>query len=372
MRPQVCSLSLLLSSLLLNACGDTIVIPAAGSNGTFADQGSTTGSGTQQTSSNMTSGTAASTTMTGTSGTTNTTSSTNQIFADSSQQTTTTDLTDVPAGSVAGLTGEDVNCVNTVPCRWVSADGQYALTVTNTDNIASRDRLSVNFAVTTLHDSTLSVGSIDDAIDSASTRTKASDMVLGEGNGGTPVSITAGTKVLGTVNYADTASSNLLSHFSISILDNGLARKATLFNLPIGPVTTDYAQCNNTLPCVWASPDSQVTIKLLSVGGYAGNGRLTANFQVISTYDMDVSVDSGAEAVGNEGTRFSSRTHALGSISDFEKLTEEAIANIGIAGSVDFFRTSSIPTSLLSLDLVLFEESPTPRWNPRFVSVPVQ
>lgn len=294
------------------------------------------------------------------------------LLADGTITTATSLLAPTEEGTVTGLPGEDINCNNTVPCRWLSADSQFALTVSNADNIASQDRLSVNFNVTTIHDTSISIGSFDDAVDSGSMRNKALDFTLNGSNSSAPVVITAGTKVLGTVNYTESASTSLLSNFSLTILDNGTVRKATFFNLPIGSITTDFADCNLALPCNWVSPDGEIAISLLSAGGYASNGRLTANFKVISTRDMDVAVDSGASAISSDGTRFTSRTHTLGSQNGFEQIIDESIANIGISGSVDFFRTDTIPVSLVSLSLVIYEDAPSPRWNPRFVSVPVQ
>ena len=282
------------------------------------------------------------------------------------------DLTAVDAGTQIGNPGQMVDCQNTLPCRWVSADGQFAVTATNADNIASRDRLSVSYSISTNHDTQLVMGSIDDAVDSQSIRYKATDLTLAEGNGGTPVTVEAGRTTLGVINYHEGVAANSLSVWAVTLLDGGMVRQATFANLPVGPVTSDYAQCNVTLPCVWASPDGQVTITLLSVGGFAGNGRMTGNFIIRTNRDMSVAVDAGASAIGSDGTRFEGRTHSLGMLSSHEQLTEESIAGIGVSGSVNFYRTETIPNSLVHLSLVLYEDAPTPRWNPRFVSVPVQ
>ena len=216
------------------------------------------------------------------------------------------------------------------------------------------------------------IGSIEEAVDSESIRYAITNLTLDGGNGGAPITVQAGRSILGVVNYSEGTPSNSLSYWSVSLLDGGLLRKALFSNLPVGPVTSDYAQCNVILPCVWVSPDSQVTITLLSVGGFAGNGRMTANYLIQTSRDMSVAVDAGATAVGDDGTRFEGRTHTLGLLSSYEKITQEGIANIGTSGSVNFFRTETTPNSLVHLSLVLYEDAPTPRWNPRFVSVPVQ
>lgn len=282
------------------------------------------------------------------------------------------DLTAVDPGTVVGFPGQAVDCQNTLPCRWISADSQFAVTATNADNIASRNRLSVNYSISTIHDTQLVTGSVDDTVDSETIRYQATDLTLAGGNGGTPVTIEAGRDTLGVINYNEEASGKSLSYWAVTLIDGGLIRKALLANLPVGPVTSDYAQCNFTLPCVWASPDGQVIITLLSVGGFAGNGRMTGNFTIRPSRDMILAADAGASAIGADGTRFGGRIHTLGSASSHEKITEEGIANIAVNGSVNFFRTENNPSSLVHLSLVLYEDSPKPRWNPRFVSVPVQ
>ena len=296
---------------------------------------------------------------------------TNPIFADGSSPIVSS-LLDAPEGTVTGTAGAIVDCQLKLPCRWVSADTQFAVTVTNADNIATRERLSVNFSVSVLHDTQIIVGSVDAALDSAGRSNQAADMMLGEGNGNVPTNLMAGSTVAGTINYTSSASSNQLSSFVISLMDNGLPRQASLINLPIGTVTTDYADCNFILPCVWASPDGQVTITLLSAGGYASNGRLNANFQVRGTRDMMVALDAGAAAIDSNGIRYNGRTHLLGRLSGYDKLTAEAIAGIGISGAVDFFRSDSSPVSLARLSMVIYEDSPVQRWNPQFQSVPIQ
>lgn len=296
---------------------------------------------------------------------------TDSIFADGSSPIVSS-LLDAPEGTVTGTAGAIVDCQLKLPCRWVSADTQFAVTVSNADNIATRERLSVNFSVSALHDTQIIVGSVEDALDSAGGSNKAADMMLGAGNGNVPTNLMAGSTVAGTINYTSSASSNQLSSFVISLMDNGLPRQASLINLPIGTVTTDYADCNFILPCVWASPDGEVTITLLSVGGYASNGRLNANFQVRGTRDLMVVVDAGAAAIDASGTRYNGRTHMLGRLSGYDKLTAVAIAGIGISGAVDFFRTDSSPVSLARLSMVIYEDSPVQRWNPQFQSVPIQ
>ena len=87
---------------------------------------------------------------------------------------------------------------------------------------------------------------------------------------------------------------------------------------------------------------------------------------------MSVAVDAGATGTGDDGTRFEGRTHTLGPLNSHEKITQESIANTGTSGSVNFFRTETTPDSLALLSLVLYEDAPTPRWNPQFISVPVQ
>lgn len=281
-------------------------------------------------------------------------------------------LADPSDEQTVGRPGETVNCDLTLPCKWVSADSQFTLSVTNADNIASRSRLAVNYSITTLHDTNVVVSKAGDAVDGAGATLKAADQVLGGGNGGTPQGLTAGGLVQGTINYNAGSASNTLEQWSISILEGGELRSASFSNIPVGTVTKAQADCQNTLPCVWTTPQEDVAITLQSVGGYLTNSRLNVNFSIKTSVDMPVAVDAGAKAVGIDGTAFEGRTHAFGIDVDYEKVSSSVTAGLPLYGSVNFFRTQQMPSSLQVLALVLYQDNPVPRWNPQFINVPVQ
>ena len=274
--------------------------------------------------------------------------------------------------TLQGSPGETVDCERTVPCTWNSANSQLSLTVTNADNIATRSRLSINYSIQTSHDTNVVVSRADDAIDSAGLTLSATDQRLGGGNGGSPQGLNAGTVLEGTMNFGIGSSSDTLAQWSISILDSGQVKTANFINIPVGTVTTEQADCNNTLPCVWTTPQNDVAITLQSVGGILSNGRLTVNFSIETTTNMSVTVDAGAMAVGATGTALEGRTHTFGIRTDFTALSADVIAGFPLYGSVNFFRTELTPSSLQVLALVMYQDNPVPRWNPRFINVPVQ
>jgi len=43
-----------------------------------------------------------------------------------------------------------------------------------------------------------------------------------------------------------------------------------------------------------------------------------------------------------------------------------------LTGSVFFFRTQDMSAALQQLSLIVYEDKPTPRWNPSFLAVPIQ
>lgn len=273
--------------------------------------------------------------------------------------------------TVDGTPGATVDCNQQLPCRWLSEDSQFSVTVTNADNIATRSRLGIQFSVGVTHDTQVSIVRSDSAIDSESVELKASAYTLGTGNGIAPQGIAAGSSIEGTSNFDQTSSGTSITTWSLALIDGGLVREASFTNIPIGTVTSEYADCKNTLPCVWVSPSSDVTITLLTVGGLSSTNRLSANLSVQTATNMTVALDAGATAYGSDGTQFVARTHSLGTNSDYEKITANTLAGALLPAKIDFLRTATSPTALQNLSLVIYNDSPVPRWNPRFTAVPI-
>jgi len=286
--------------------------------------------------------------------------------------TSETQLLEPDAEMTVGSPGVSVDCQQTLPCRWVSDDLQFSLTVTNADNIASQSHLSINYSIETVHDTQVFVSRADDALDADGVRFKAANQILGGGNGGTPQGVIAGTPVEGTLNFDAGTTADSISNWSIAILDGGMLRNAMFTGIPVGTVTTAQADCQNIVPCVWTTPSSDVVITLQSVGGISIGSRLTANFSVETTSNLSVAVDAGSVAYGSEGTVIQARTHTFVSDTNYLKVSAPAIAGVQLFGSVNFYRTESVPTSLQLLSLVIYPDQPVPRWNPQFINVPVQ
>jgi hypothetical protein len=272
---------------------------------------------------------------------------------------------------IVGAPGATVDCAQSLPCRWVSDDLQFAVTLTNADNIASRGRLSIQFSINTLHDSQVSIARPDQAIDSSDQTFQPENQALGDGNGVSALPVTAGSALTGSINFDQASADNLISLWSITLLDAGIIRSASFSNLPVGSATEQIADCMNVLPCIWESPGQDVTITLLSVGNQSTANRLTANFSLITNSDAAVAVDVGSSAVGIDGTRFTGRTHSLAGSTSYEKLSTTTRSFAQLAGSIYFYRTDSTTESLQDLSLIIYKDEPIPRWNPRFTAVPV-
>lgn len=289
-----------------------------------------------------------------------------------SPTTLTAQLQDPSDDTTVGSPGNTVDCNDSLPCRWISADNQFSLTVTSADNTASRDRLSLSYFVTTAHDSTIVVSRADEAIDNMSTALRLEDQTLGEGNGGTPQGILAADKLIGTVNFDKTAVGDSISQWSIALLDSGAIRIPSFAGIPIGPITTAQADCRYTLPCIWTTPDNDVAITLNSVGGISTNNRVSANFSVETSSVMTIAVDEGSTATGSDGTAFTGRTLSLGSMTDYKKITTPVTPRIPYHASINFYRTSTTPTHMLLMTLSVYQDDPVPRWNPQFINVPIE
>lgn len=360
-KPHTTGLIVLASCLLLSACKETIIREVTP--GAVTASNTTLGA-----DSNM-----VSIPVTGTSNTSNSTSSGTAEEPAASPLTVSSLLLADPSSELTiGTPGTTVDCDNSLPCRWVSTDTQFALTVTSADNIASRDRLSLSYSVTTAHDSTVLVSAAEEAIDSASIVLRAEDQTLGEGNGGTPQGLLAGDQLRGVINFDDSATGSSLSAWSISLLDSGAIRKPTFTGIPIGSLTTAQADCLFTLPCTWTTPNNDIAITLQSAGGISTNNRVSVNFSVEASIDMTIAVDQGSTASGSDGTLFDGRTLGLGFMTDYQKLTAAIRARSPYFGSVHFYRTQTTPAYLHQLSLIIYQDDPVPRWNPEFVNVPLE
>jgi hypothetical protein len=360
-------LIVLTSCLLVSACTETIIKEVTP--GSTTETATTTeDSTTLGTGSNMVPISDTVTTV----NTDTTSDTTNEMPVPAPVATSSPLLEDPSSEIIIGTPGTTVDCMNSLPCRWVSSDTQFALTITSADNIASRDRLSLSYVITTTHDSTIAISSAQEALTLEGLALTAEDQTLGEGNGGTPQGLLAGGQLMGMINFNDSASGAALSEWSISVQDSGIIRMATFSNIPLGSLTTTQADCSYTLPCIWSTADNDVAITLHSVGGISTNNRVSVNFSVETSAAMTIAIDQGSTASGSDGSLFEGRTLGLGFLTDYQKLSATIMARSPYFGSVHFYRTPSVPAYLHQLSLVLYQDEPVPRWNPQFINVPLQ
>ena len=279
--------------------------------------------------------------------------------------------TSAEAPAIIGTPGTTVNCQLMLPCQWISVDTQFVVTVTNADNIGEQSRLAIEYTIQTSHDSELTIASTVSAVDSTGDRYEAASLLLGDAIGAQTKGIVAGTDVLARIEFNKTSNAASVD-WSIGLSDAGLVREPAFTNIPIGSVTDQHADCANTLPCAWITPAGDVTITLLSANGSGAINRLSTNFTVETTRNTGVVVDAGATAIGTDGMMFAGRTHAIGVETGSETIAATATPGVPVSGTVFFSRTQTMSPALQNLSLVVYEDRPVPRWNPSFLSVPVQ
>lgn len=277
------------------------------------------------------------------------------------------DIANAPA--VTGEPGAIVDCNLLVPCRWQSSAQDFSLTVATVDNTGLAGRLTVQYKLTASHDSELFLGNGSTALAPGGSSFSLFQQTLGDGNGVTPITATAGEEVVGSAIYDRPANSDSLAGWTFTVVDNGLPRTVGFINLPIGSPNAVPVDCAGVLPCQWTSNDG-VTITLVAVGGYTANSRLNVNFNVLTERDMNIVLDTGAKAVSETGEIIEGRTHSLGENNGFADVHAVVTNGIMIPGNVSFFRTSRPPSSLTKLDLVIYEDIPSQRWNPQFINLP--
>ena len=292
---------------------------------------------------------------------------------DTTDTTVATDETiEPPQEPVIGAPGASVDCQQTVPCSWVSEDSQFTVTITNTDNIGVRGRLVIQYHVTSLHDTEVQIISTEPAVDVNGNSYAANSLTFGDSIAGFSQAILAGAELQASIEFDQTSEADTLSSWSIGLSDSGVIRSPNFTNIKIGPFTSIDADCQNTLPCVWQTPSGDATITLLSVSGLGAINQLTTNFTIQTDRETVVAVDTGASAVDIDNQVYTGRTHGVGVETSFDKLTVATTAGATVSASIFFSRTPSVSTELRELSLIVYEDLPIPRWNPRFISVPVQ
>ena len=276
----------------------------------------------------------------------------------------------VDPGTVSGAAGQIVDCAFKLPCRWLDADGGFAVTTTSADDTGPLDGLSVAFNVVSTHDTEVSYGGGSTAVGANGTSFQPTARVLGPGNGIAPVGLLASETLTGSIAHDKGADGQGLARWSVTLTDNGFVREAVFVNVPVGPAAATSVDCAMNLPCTWRSADGYASVSLVSAGGIASSGNLTTGFS-ITTVTEDAVALAGAEAVGVDGTRFVSRTHTLGTSSGFDEITSTTVAGLPLAATVLFNRTGTSPAALSRLSLSLYPDAPVPRWSIVFENVPL-
>jgi len=278
--------------------------------------------------------------------------------------------------TVIGEPGQTADCAETVPCRWVSADGGFAVTVTRADNTGRDGRLELQLEITSTHDTTLDASLATDAIDNSGRRTAPVRVTLGDNRNSGAVELPAGQVLAARIDFDAAAFGTHLPDWNVRLNDNGSARQATFANLPHGPMTGPTIDCGGVLPCIWTSDDLTTTVALVVAGGFASARRLHVDFRVSVTEPLallagpeTVATAASGGGIGTAG-RFEVRALRLGGtvVDDSEGVTISAGAPV--AGRVDFFRTVATPAMLATLALDLYRDAPVPRWRPSFANVP--
>ena len=276
----------------------------------------------------------------------------------------------VDPSTVSGAPGQIVDCAFALPCRWLDADGGFAVTVTSADDTGPLNGLSVAFNVVATHDTEVSYGGGSTAVGANGTRFQPTVRALGPGNGIAAVGLLASETLNGSIHHDKGADGQNLDRFSVTLTDNGFVREAVFVNLPVGPAAAESVDCAMNLPCTWRSADGYTDVSLISAGGIASSGSLSAGFSITTVTDSAVAL-AGAEAVGAEGTRFASRTHTLGTANGFDEITDTTVAGLPLAATVLFNRTGTSPAALARLELSLYPAAPVPRWSIVFENVPL-
>lgn len=272
--------------------------------------------------------------------------------------------------AVKGVPGAVVDCDLLLPCQWVSPNQDFTFTVGDVGNTATLDRLSIKYTISPSYDTSLSLGSGSTTLLPGGENLNLIQQSLGNSNGSRALATLAGQNIVGSATYDREATTTSIAGWTFTVVDNGLPRNVAFINLPVGNANSVAIDCAGALPCQWESGVENVSITLVAVGGYSLNGRLNVNFNVITERATDIILDAGAMAVSANGEMIDGRTHGWGQELGFAEVKTTSGGGFMLPGTVSFYRTPTQPTALRSLSLVIYEDAPTPRWNPQFLNIP--
>jgi len=279
-------------------------------------------------------------------------------------------LPNAGSDTVVGQPGIEVDCAQSLPCRWSDGDESFAVSLTSADDTGPRNGLSINFQVDTTHDTEIVYAGGSDAVVDTGARPAAIARILGGGNGLSPVAAEAGTPITGRIDYAAPAAASMLTRWRVGLSDNGQVREAIFVNVPVGPALSAAVDCALTLPCIWTAADSSASLRLDAAGGLADIRRLSIGFTVVSGTALALALDGGA-AIGADGAAFESRNLTLGDSTGYTTVKATTVANLNLGGNIDFRRVEGTPFSLTQLSLSIYPDAPVPRWQVMFENVPL-
>ncbi|ASJ71811.1 hypothetical protein [Granulosicoccus antarcticus] len=275
-------------------------------------------------------------------------------------------------GAADETSSKTMDCGQSLPCRWTSEDEQFTLTVSRADNRSTYGVMQLEYSISTVHDTQVSVSEGGLALDDSGVSFNPSAQLLGGTDSANEHELLAGSILDGSITFDSATDSSFLSEWSISMSDGGITRSPSFSNIPVDTITNSHADCELVLPCIWTTPQGDVTVTLTSAGGFASTGSLSTTFAVQSETTINVALEAGALAISTRGTQYIGRTQILGSTSGYKKLVAEAYAGYDLFGAIQYYKKTEVPTALNELSLVLYQDDPVPRWNPKFINIPIQ
>ena len=167
-----------------------------------------------------------------------------------------------------------IDCANALPCRFESADGALAITVTAADGEAldGGGALRVDFVVEALsRDTRLALGR-DTALIAGGQVLEAETLRLGATSAAgardeAETTLLAGVPINGHAIFGGALVGNpvALDRLTLSLSEADRARPVGFAAVPLGPAPSAPIDCAGLLPCEWRSAPEGVTLTLRSV-----------------------------------------------------------------------------------------------------------
>ena len=280
-----------------------------------------------------------------------------------------------------------IDCAGTLPCRFESPGGGFAITLTAADGEAldGSGPLRIDFSAEALsRDVLVGVDRASHVV--AGGEVLAADTLrlggasIGDARDEAAFTLLAGVPINGHATFSGTLVGNpaALERVTLALSEAGAPRHVSFADVPLGPEPSLPVECLERLPCHWRSADGSVMLTLTDVAPLYWNRstRLVVDWSLASTRALELATFLSGLVTGTDGEALELYGVELAGEQsrDATPLVRPLAAGETLAGRLVLRRVP--PDEVRGLARVApgiaERRAPrAPRWRPVFLNVPI-